>query len=526
MSREDYDVIIVGGGHNGLTTAAYLAKAGRSVLVLERRYILGGAAVSEEIYPGFIYSVCSYVVSLLRPEVIQELKLAEHGLQLLPLEGSFIPMENGDYMAFWPDGGDTREEIKRHSLRDADRYDEFNQLMYEMAYAVKPILGMVPPDLVSPSLRDVGTLRDLARHMKGLDKRKFHYLTKIMTMSASDFLAEWFETDVIRSSIAINGIIGTMLGPQSPGTAYVLLHHFMGELDGAFTAWGSQKGGTGGVSEALASAARSHGAETRCNAAVDHVIVKNGRAHGVVLENGDEIRSKIVVSGCDPRVTFEKLVDSKDLPDDLVAAIRKFKFRGSSGKVNLALDGLPEFTAHPDPTIHDGMAQIAPSMAFMERAYDEAKYGWYSSRPYMDVVIPTVRDPSMAPPGKHVLSLFVQYASYDLEKSNWEDERENFGDAVIDTFAEFAPNIKDLILHRQVVSPWDLEKEFSLTQGNIFQGELTLDQLFFMRPAAGWAQYRTPIRNYFQCGSGTHPGGGITCGPGRLAALEILRTTR
>ena len=526
MSRENYDAIIIGGGHNGLTTAAYLARAGRSVLVLERRHILGGAAVSEEIYPGFTYSVCSYVVSLLRPEVIQELKLAEHGLQLLPLEGSFIPMENGDYMAFWPDGNDTREEIKRHSLRDADRYDQFNQLMYEMAYAVKPILGMVPPDLVSPSLRDVGTLRDLARHVKGLDKRKFHYLTKIMTMSASDFLAEWFETDVIRSAIAINGIIGTMLGPQSPGTAYVLLHHFMGELDGAFTAWGSQKGGTGGVSEAIASAARSHGAETRCNAAVDHVIVKNGRAHGVVLENGDEIRSKVVVSGCDPRVTFEKLVDSKDLPDDLVEAIRKFKFRGSSGKVNIALDGLPHFTAQPDSSIHDGMAQIAPSMAFMERAYDEAKYGWYSSRPYMDVVIPTVRDPSMAPPGKHVLSLFVQYASYGLEKSNWEDERENFGDAVVDTFAEFAPNVKDLILHRQVLSPWDLEKEFSLTQGNIFHGELTLDQLFFMRPAIGWAQYRTPIRNYYQCGSGAHPGGGITCGPGRLAALEILRTSR
>jgi phytoene dehydrogenase-like protein len=525
MSRS-YDAIIIGGGHNGLTTAAYLAKAGRSVLVLERRHILGGATVSEEIYPGFTYSVCSYVVSLLRPEVIQELNLAQHGLHLLPLEGSFIPTENGDYLAFWPDAGDTREEIKRHSLRDADRFDEFNELMYEMAYAVKPILGMVPPDMISPSLRDLGTLRDLAKHMGGLGKRKFHYLTKIMTMSAADFLEEWFETDVLRSSIAINGIIGTMLGPRSPGTAYVLLHHYMGELDGAFTAWGSQKGGTGGVSEAIASAARSYGAETRVNAAVDHVIVKNGRAQGVVLEGGQEINSRIVVSGCDPRVTFEKLVDSKDLPDDLVESIRRFKFRGSSGKVNLALDGLPEFTALADSTILDGMAQIAPSMDFMERAYDEAKYGWYSSRPYMDVVVPTVRDPSMAPPGKHVLSLFIQYASYDLEKSNWEDERENFGDAVVDTFCEFAPNVKDLILHRQVLTPWDMEKTFGLTEGNIFHGELTLDQLFFQRPAAGWAQYRTPIRHYYQCGSGAHPGGGITSGPGRLAAFEILRNER
>jgi len=525
MSRS-YDAIIIGGGHNGLTTAGYLAKAGRSVLVLERRHILGGAAVSEEIFPGFTYSVCSYVVSLLRPEVIQELNLAQHGLQLLPLEGSFIPTENGDYLAFWPDAGDTREEIKRHSTRDADRYDEFNELMYEMAYAVKPILGMVPPDMVSPSLRDIGTLRDLAKHMGGLGSRKFHYLTKIMTMSAADFLEEWFETDVLRSSIAINGIIGTMLGPRSPGTAYVLLHHFMGELDGAFTAWGSQKGGTGGLSEALASAARSFGAETRVSAAVDHVIVKNGSAKGVVLENGEEIESSIVVSGCDPRVTFEKLVDSKDLPGDLVESIRKFKFRGSSGKVNLALDGLPEFTALADATILDGMAQIAPSMDFMEKAYDEAKYGWYSSRPYMDVVVPTVRDPSMAPPGKHVLSLFIQYANYELEKSNWEDERENFGDAVVDTFCEFAPNVRDLILHRQVVTPWDLEKTFSLTEGNIFHGELTLDQLFFQRPAAGWAQFRTPIRHYYQCGSGAHPGGGITSGPGRLAAFEILRNER
>jgi len=524
--KASYDVIVVGGGHNGLTTAAYLAKAGRSVLVLERRHLVGGAAVSEEIYPGFIYSVCSYVISLLRPEVIQELNLAQHGLQIIPLEGTFIPMENNDYLALWPDEGDTREDIKRHSRRDAERYFEFEEMMYEMAYAVKPILGMVPPDMVSPSLRDLGTLRDLGKHLKTLDRRKLHYLTKIMTMSAADFLAEWFETDVVAASIAGSSIIGTMLGPYSPGTAYVLLHHFMGELDGAFTAWGSQKGGTGAFSETVARAARSFGAEIRVSSPVDHVIVKNGSAKGVVLEDGSEIEGRIVVSGCDPKVTFEKLVDSKDLPDDLVASLKNFKYRGSSGKVNLALDGLPEFPSAPDPSINDGMYSIGPSMEFIERAYDEAKYGWYSSRPYMDAVIPTVRDPSMAPPGKHVLSLFCQYASYDLEKSNWEDERENFGDAVVDTFCEFAPNLKDLILHRQVVTPWDMEKEFSLTEGNIFQGELTLDQLFFQRPALGWAQYRTPIKNYYQCGSATHPGGGITCGPGRLAALEILRNER
>ena len=525
MRRDPYDAIVIGGGHNGLTTAAYLAKAGRRVLVLERRHLLGGAAVSEEVFPGFKFTVCSYVVSLLRPEVIHELELSRHGLHIVPLEASAVPMENGDYLAFYPDEASTREEIKRHSPSDADRYPEFNQLMYELAYAVKPILSAVPPDLAAPSLRDLSTLRELGRHMKGLGKRKFHYLTKIMTMSAADFLAEWYETDVLRAVTAINGIIGTMLGPCSPGTAYVLLHHFMGELDGAFTAWGSQKGGTGGVSEALASAARSYGAETRCNAPVQQVLVKNGCAVGVVLENGDEIRARTIVSGCDPNVTFRKLVEAKELPSDLVDAIGKFKFRGSSGKVNLALDGVPEFTAFPDPSIMEGMIEIAPSMEYMERAYDEAKYGGFSSRPYMDIVMPTMADPSMAPPGKHVMSIFVQYANYKLRKDQgtWEDQRENFGDAVINTLSEFAPNLKDLIIHRQVLSPWDIEHKFGLTEGNIFHGELTLDQLFFLRPAPGWAQYRTPIRGYYQCGSGTHPGGGITGGPGRLAAMEILR---
>jgi phytoene dehydrogenase-like protein len=521
-----YDAIIVGGGHNGLTAAAYLARAGLDVLVLERRHVLGGAAVSEEIYPGFKYSVCSYVVSLLRPEVIRDLNLAQHGLHILPLESVFVPMENGDYLALWADEAGTRDEIRRHSARDADLYPEFNQMMYELAFAVKPILGMVPPDPAAPGLDGLRTLRDFGRHLQGLGQKKFHDLTRIMTMSAADFLDQWYETDVLKAVTAINGIIGTMLGPRSPGTAYVFLHHYMGELDGAFTAWGSQKGGTGGVSEAIAAAARSFGAELRCSAPVAQVIVKNGQAVGVALESGEEIYGRIVVSGCDPNVTFLKLVEGRELPPELVQAIGNFKFRGSSGKVNLALDGLPEFTAMPDPALLQGMIEISPNLDYLERAYDEAKYGSFSSRPYMDVVIPTTVDPTMAPPGKHVMSIFVQYASYHLADGAWEEKRDAFGDAVVDTLAEFAPNIKDLILHRQVLTPWDLEQTFGLTEGNIFHGELTLDQLFFFRPAAGWAQYRTPIRNYYQCGSGTHPGGGITGGPGRLAALEILKDLR
>ena len=521
---KSYDAIIVGGGHNGLTCAAYLAKAGRDVLVLERRHLVGGAAVSEEIYPGFTYTVFSYVVSLLRPEVIRELELAKHGLHIVPLDSAWVPMENGDQFASYTDPASARQEVRRHSKRDAEMLPKYSEMMYQMVSAVKPILGYVPPNPVKPGLRGARTLLDFGKHLKSLDKKTFHQFSKIMTMSADDFLAEWIETDVIRAVMGMNGIIGTKLGVKSPGTAYVLLHHYMGELDGAFTAWGSQKGGTGGVSDAIASAATSYGAEIRCNASVDHVIVKNGRATGVVLESGEEIHAKTIASSADPYVTFKKLVDDKDLPDDLVSAIDKFKFRGSSGKVNLALDTAPKFSAMTDPSFLRGSVDICPSVDFIEQAYDDAKYGSFSKRPFIDVNIPTMVDPSMAPPGKHVMSCFVQYASYDMpEYGNRDQQREAFGNAVIDTLSEFVPNLKDIILHKQVLTPWDIEQVTNLTEGNIFGGELTLDQLFFFRPAVGWADFRTPIRNYYQCGSGTHPGGGITAGPGRLGALEILR---
>ena len=521
---EQYDAIIVGGGHNGLTCAAYLAKAGRKVLVLERRHLLGGAAVTEEIFPGFKFTVCSYVVSLLRPEVIRELELAKHGLHIMPLLSSFAPMENGDYLLTHPDNSSNYHELRRHSKRDAEMFPLFNQMMYEMAHAVKPILATVPPDPSAPGLRGLRDLNLLRKHVQGMDKKSFHCLTKLMTMSVSDFLDEWFETDILKSLMALNGIIGTMLGPKSPGTAYVLLHHYMGELDGAFTAWGAQQGGTGGVSEAIASAARSFGAEIRCNAPVQQVLVENGTAVGVVLENGDEIKAKTVASGCDPKVTFRKLLEEKELPDEVVSAIDNFKYRGSSGKVNLALDGLPRFAALGDNASAQCMAEICPDMDYLEKAYDDAAYGGFSKRPFMDVEMPTANDPTMAPPGKHVMSIFVQYANYALEPYETRDaQRDAFGNAVVDTLGEFVPNLKDLILHKQVLTPWDIEQRVGLTEGNIFQGELTLDQLFFFRPMPGYSDYRTPVKNYYQCGSGTHPGGGITGGPGRLGALEMLR---
>jgi phytoene dehydrogenase-like protein len=520
---QSHDAIIVGGGHNGLTCAAYLARAGRKVLVLERRHVLGGAAVSEEIHPGFTYTVCSYVVSLLRPEVIRELELAKHGLQIHPLDHVFVPMENGDHLVSYPDPAQARDELKRHSLRDAEMMPRFTEMMYKMAFAVKPILGYVPPNPNRLSLRDMGTLREFGKHLSGLGKQTFHELSKIMTMSVDDFLAEYFESDVVRAMMGLSGIIGTMLGAKSPGTAYVLLHHYMGELDGAFTAWGSQRGGTGGISEAIASAARSHGAEIRVEAPVAQVIVRNGAAVGVALENGDELYAKMIISGCDPTVTFRKLVDEKDLPSDLVAAIDKFKYRGSSGKVNLALDALPKFSGMPDPMLIKGSIDICPSVDYIEQAYDDAKFDGFSKRPCMEVEIPSAVDSTLAPPGKHVASIFVQYASYNMpEYGDRDQQREAFGNAVIDTLSEFCPNLKELILHKQVLTPWDIEDKIGMTEGNIFHGELTLDQLFCFRPAIGWADYRTPIRSYYQCGSGTHPGGGITAGPGRLAAREIL----
>jgi phytoene dehydrogenase-like protein len=457
--------------------------------------------------------------------VIQDLQLHKHGLNLIPLTGGFTPTEDGDYIATHEDEAKTLEEIRRHSRRDAEAYVDFGNLMLDLARAVKPILEVVPPDPGSPGWDGLRTLRYLGKHMRSLGKEKFYWLHKILTMSTYDFLSEWFETDVLIASIAQIGIIGTKLGIKSPGTAYVLLHYFLGEVDGEVSAWASQVGGTGGVSEAIASSARSFGAETRCSAPVAQVIVRDGRAVGVALENGDEITAKAVVSACDPRVTFRKLVDEKELPSDLVKAIDNFKFRGSSGKVNLALDGLPDFTAMKDKSlIYGGMQEIAPSTDYLERAYDEAKYDDFSKRPLMGCIIPSTVDPSMAPPGKHSMSIFVQYASYNMPAhGNRDQQREAFGKAVIDTLADFAPNIKDLILHKQVITPWDMEQQIGISEGNISHGELTLDQLFFMRPTPGWAKYRTPIRNYYQCGSGTHPGGGITGTPARLAVSEMIK---
>ncbi len=521
---EVYDAVIVGGGHNGLTCAAYLARAGRKVLVLERRHVLGGAAVTEEIYPGFKYTVCSYVVSLLRPWIIRDLELARHGLEIIPLECSLSSYQDGRSLCRWPDAQMTRREIAAFSKRDAEIYPTFGKSMVKLSQFAKHVIDEPAVDSSRVRARDLMNILGLGRRFASMGDDIGALQLKLMTMSAGDFLDEWFESDQLKAPMSCSGIIGTFLGIRSPGTAYVLLHHYMGEIDGAFRSWGFCRGGNGAVSEALASAARAAGAEIRTEASVDHIRLVNGRANGVVLENGDEIDARTVVSGLDPHRTFLKLVGEDNLEGDFLKGIKRYRMRGSSGKVNLALDHLPDFAGRTGTAHLRGDIAIAPSMEYLERAYDEAKYGDFSRRPYLNIVIPSLLDPGMAPPGKHVMSAFVQYAPYDIKEgpSAWPERREAFGETVIDTIEEHCPGIRDAILHKQVLSPWDIEQEFGLTEGNIFHGELSLNQLWFQRPTSGWARYRTPIRHLWLCSSGAHPGGGVMGAPGALAAKRML----
>jgi phytoene dehydrogenase-like protein len=508
--------------------AAYLARAGLKVVVLERRDVLGGAAVTEEVFPGFRFSVASYVVSLLRPEIVRDLALPSHGLEILPLDGTFTPLD-GDYLWRVNDHGRTARELRRWSPSDAEAYDEYGRLMLEMARFVKPILSMTPPDPGRLDPREWLPVARLARSFNDLSSDQRAVFVQLMTMSAADFLDQWFETDPLKATMSASGIIGTFQGIRSPGTAYVLLHHYMGEIDGVLRAWGIPRGGTGGVSEAIASAARSFGAEIRTEAPVEQILTQGDEVTGVVTRSGEEVSARVTLSSVDPHQTFVGLVQPGALDGSFLEEVGHYRYRGSSGKVNLALDGLPDFTCLPGVGEHlRGAISFSPGVDYMELAYDDAKAGRFSRRPYIDMVIPTLVDPSMAPPGKHVMSCFVQYAPYRLaDGDEWDDaRREAFMETVIDTIEERAPNIRGLILHAQALTPKDIEDRFGLSEGNIFQGELSLEQLFFSRPVPGWARYRTPLRNLWMCGSATHPGGGIMGASGRLAALQVLRSLR
>ena len=454
-NHRTYDAVIIGGGHNGLVAAAYLARAGLKVVVLERRHVLGGAAVTEEVFPGFRFSVASYVVSLLRPEIVRELALPEHGLEILPLDGTFTPLDD-DYLWRVNDHGRTVRELRRWSVSDAEAYEEYGRLMFEMARFVKPILSMTPPDPGRLDPREWLPVAGLARSFNGLSLEQRAVFIQLMTMSAADFLDQWFETDPLKATMSASGIIGTFQGIRSPGTAYVLLHHYMGEIDGVLRAWGIPRGGTGAVSEAIASAARSFGAEIRTETPVEHFLTRGDEVTGAVTSAGDEVTGRVTLSSLDPQQTFVRLLPPGVLDGSFLEEVARYRYRGSSGKVNLALDGLPEFTCLPGVGDHlRGAISFSPGIDYMEQAYDDAKSGRFSRRPYIDMVIPTLVDPSMAPPGKHVMSCFVQYAPYHLaEGDEWDDgRRDAFGETVIDTIAERAPNIRELILHAQVLTP-------------------------------------------------------------------------
>ncbi len=519
-----YDAIIIGAGHNGLTTAAYLAKAGLRTLVLERRPVIGGATLTEEPLPGFKFSVFSYLVSLLRPEVIHELNLPAHGLMILPMESTLNPLPDGDYLLREADPTRTYQNIARHSRRDAEAYSLYKHDMWAMAHAMQPLLRMPPPNENDHSA-EAQTARDQWQaHWDSLSTHDRTLLEEMLTISAEELLDRYFESDALKAALSTSSIIGSFMSPRTPGSAYVLLHHYMGELDGAYRAWGFPKGGTGAVAAAIASAAKSYGAEIRTNSAVDHIRIQDGRAVGVVLDNGDELTAPIVASSLAPQLTFLKLIGKAHLPDDLVGDVESWNSVGCSGKVNLALDAAPEFACLPGYGRHlAGGMSIAPSIDAIHSAYLEAKAGDFSSRPFLDLVIPSMIDPDMAPPGKHVLSCFAQYAPYD-RTGGWDaTSTEAFGEAVIDVLADYIPNLRNIILYKQVITPADIERIVGIPGGNIFHGELTRDQLFERRPAVGYANHTTPVNGVFQCGSSTHPGGGIMGAPGRLAAQRILK---
>ena len=520
-----YDAIVIGGGHNGLVHAAYLAKAGKKVLVLERRHVVGGATITEEIVPGFKFLTGAYLISLLRPQVIQELNLAQHGLELLPLESTLVPLPNGDYLADWPDHDMTRREIMRHSRRDAETYEEFSLTMRRLSLAVKPLLDLFPPDPTSLQPRDLEQMARIRGVLHGMQKRDFHSLCRLCTMSIADFLDEWFETQPLKAIKCTSGIIGSFMGVRSPGSGYVALHHYLGEVDGVRRAWAFPKGGTGAFSQAIARSARAFGAEIMENAPVQQVLIKNGEAYGVALEDGREFTARRIISNADAKRTFLSLVPRHELPNDFVSDIERFKMTSPACKVNLALDGLPTFSAVPagNQQLLRGSIEIAPSVDYLEQAYDDAKYGGWARKPFMDALIPSLLDPAMAPPGKHVMSLFVEYASSELEGGWTEARKAEFLDVVVDTLAEYSPDLKSKILHKHIMTPADIESIIGITSGHIFHGELSLHQLLFLKPSPQWAQYKTPVRHLWMCGSSTHPGGCITGAPGRNAAMELLK---
>ena len=521
-----FDAIVVGGGHNGLVTAAYLGGAGRKVLVLERRELVGGCAVTEEVWPGFRVSTASYLTSLLQERIIRDLALERFGYHVDAKDPAFFsPFPDGRCFFMWQDRRKTLEEIAKFSRRDAEIYPAFEDQLERLSRVVESLLLTTPPQFPPGGLIDLIEYLKLAGRMRKLAPADMVALVKIFTQSAAEFLDEWFESPELKVTLATDGVIGANGGPRSPGTAYILMHHVMGSVAGHRGLWGFVRGGMGAVSEAIAASARSRGVVIRTGAAVEQIVVRDGRARGVVLEGGEEIDGGVVASNLDPQVTFLRLLEERDLPSEFMAAMRRFRSEGTSCKINLALSGLPEFSAMPGAPgpPHRATMHICPTIEYIERAWDDAKYGRPSDRPMLELTIPTMYDPSLAPAGKHVMGIFLQYAPYTLREGTWDELREPFYNRVVELIEEYVPNIRSIIIDKQVLTPLDLERRFGITGGNIFHGEMSLDQMFVMRPVAGWARYRTPIRGLYLCGSGAHPGGGVMGAPGYNAAREMLK---
>ncbi len=521
-----YDVIVVGAGHNGLVTAAYLAKAGLNVLVLERRPVVGGAAVTEEIFPGFKVSTLAYVNSLFRPRIIKDLKLKSFGFEVLPRDpSSFTPFPDGRYLFLGPDKKMVHDEIAKFSKKDAEAYPRYEAMLEHIADAIEPLLEMTPPDPLSLRPKNMLTLGSLAWRFRRLG-RTMYDVVRILTANANDILDYWFESEELKVTLSTDAVIGAFASPAVPGTAYVLFHHVMGETNGVRGVWGYVRGGMGGLTQALAKAAQSFGAEIRTSAEVARIDVREGRVVGVTLSDGSEFKARIVASNATPAITFLKLLNRSDLPGEFVEEVERISYDSAVVKVNLALDGLPNFTAYPGTEPgpqHRGTIHISPTRDYIEEAFRDAALGRPSRKPMLECTIPSVVDPTVAPEGKHLMNIFVQYGPYNLKEGTWEDIKDTFLERVIDTLAEYAPNIRDIILYKQIITPEEMEREYGLTGGNIMHGEMTLDQMFFMRPVPGYADYRTPIRGLYLCGAGAHPGGGVMGAPGMNAAREILK---
>ncbi len=524
MKGNQFDAIVIGAGHNGLTAGAYLARAGLRTLVVEKNDYIGGAAVSRELHAGWLYSNCSYVCSLLRQSIHRDLNLTKHGLMIVPYAGSTNFARNGDYIAEYPDPDMQYREYRRHSLRDADAMHRYEADLMRYARFIRHFLLRTPADPTSFRPRDIGEMLFMARKFADMGEEQVYEFIRFLTMSAGDFLDEYFENDLIKSMLAISSIIGTALGVYSPGTAYVLLHHVMGDVDGAVGAWGLARGGMGAISNAIAGALREFGGEIRTEAPVRRILVKNGKVLGVALENGEEIHADIVVSNLDPKRTFTRIMEKEDIPADLRKKAENFRIRGSSGKVNMALTGMPDFPSlPPGHELRKGSFQFLDSLERMERAYDDWKHGRWSEDPFIEMTQSSVWDPTLAAPGHYFVSCFIQYCPAEVEGGWTPEKRDAFGRTVIDQISRYSPNFRNLIAHMEVRTPFEIEQEVGLTEGNIFQGELTIDQLMFNRPFPGYSQYRGPVKGMYMCGSGTHPGGGVSSACGANSAREILR---